>query len=65
MAGWMDTCRKISIVLSESMDRDLTRWERLRVRIHLVICDACTQFAQQLRILRKTSRALVDRASPQ
>lgn len=64
MAGWMDTCRKISIMLSEGMDRDLTPWERVRIRIHLFICEACTRFARQLRILRQASAALVDRTVP-
>jgi predicted anti-sigma-YlaC factor YlaD len=61
----MDTCRKIGIMLSEGMDRDLTPWERVRIRMHLIMCEACTQFGRQLRILRQASRALVDRPLPQ
>ncbi|HEY7840149.1 MAG TPA: zf-HC2 domain-containing protein [Gammaproteobacteria bacterium] len=61
MSGWKDTCRKISIMLSDGMDRELTSWERLRIRIHLFICEACSRFARQLRFLREASAALVDR----
>jgi hypothetical protein len=25
----------------------------LRIRLHLLLCDACTRFAQQLRFLRR------------
>jgi hypothetical protein len=34
-------------------DGDLPFWQRLRVRVHLLFCDACTRFERQMRFLRR------------
>jgi len=60
VVSWMDNCKKISRMMSDAMDRDLTPWERLRIRVHLLMCTGCAQFARQLQILRAVSRAFVD-----
>jgi len=35
-------------LLSESLDRKLTFWQRVNLRVHLVICGFCRNFAQDL-----------------
>lgn len=62
MVRWMDNCKKISKMMSDATDRDLTLWERLRIRVHILMCTGCSQFARQLQILRAVSRAFVDRS---
>jgi hypothetical protein len=45
-------CRHASQLLSQSMDRRLSFRQRMMLRFHLMMCDACTQFSRQLRVLR-------------
>jgi hypothetical protein len=50
------TCREVHRLVSEGMDRKLSIVERGRMRIHFVMCTACTRFDQQLDLLRKAVR---------
>lgn len=59
----MDSCKKISELISAGMDRDLTLTERLRLRFHLLLCRGCANFEQQLQSLRSMSRAFMERLS--
>ena len=49
------SCKEVSFKISESLDRDLTLRERLAVKIHLIMCKACQQMAQQMKLLRSTA----------
>lgn len=46
-------CRKASHLISLSMEKKLPFIERVGLRFHLLICDACTNFYRQLHLLRK------------
>jgi Putative zinc-finger len=48
----MLNCKQASHLLSQSMERKLPLWQRLSLRIHLMLCDACAQFSLQLETLR-------------
>lgn len=52
----MPTCKDVSILVSDAQDRRLTARECFQVRLHLLICIACRNFAQQLRLLRGAAR---------
>ena len=39
--------------MSEGLDRQLGWFERTRLHLHLGVCDACTNFNGQMRLLRK------------
>ena len=54
------TCKEAARLLSQSMDARLPLWQRVRLRLHLAICDACTNFSRQLRLLRRALRRLAD-----
>lgn len=54
----MPTCKEVHRLTSEGLDRDLTLVERLRMRLHLMICDACTNFTGQMRLIRRAMRRL-------
>ena len=45
-------------VLVIGNDRDLRTGERLRLRVHLFACDACTRFSHQLGLLRQAMHKL-------
>ena len=50
------TCREVHRLVSEGMDRDLSLVERTRMRLHLMVCDACTRFNGQMALLRQAMR---------
>ncbi len=50
------SCKEVSFLISESLDRSLSLRERLGVRIHLLMCRACQQMARQTRLLRDAAR---------
>jgi Putative zinc-finger len=52
------TCKEAHRLVSEGLDRDLSWFERLRLRLHLSICDACTNFKGQMTLLRQAMRKL-------
>jgi hypothetical protein len=53
----MASCKEASLLLSEAEDRRLTLVERLRLRAHLALCDACTRFAAQIAFLRRAMQS--------
>lgn len=42
--------------MSESMDRPLTRGERLALGLHRAICSYCRRFGRQMQLLRRLVR---------
>ena len=58
------TCKEASRLLSQGQDRPLGSGEWLRLRLHLLICDACANFSRQVDTLRRAVRALRERSGP-
>ena len=56
--GIKPTCREIHQLVSEAMDRPLTLTERVRMRLHLLVCDACTRFDGQMLLIRRAMQRL-------
>ncbi|MFA9215841.1 MAG: zf-HC2 domain-containing protein [Sphingomonadaceae bacterium] len=54
--GLKPTCREVHRLVSEGMDRELTLVERTRMRLHLMVCEACTRFNGQMGLLRRAVR---------
>jgi hypothetical protein len=46
-------CREASRLISQNADRRLPLAQRIQLRLHLLICDACTNFSRQVQFLRK------------
>jgi hypothetical protein len=57
-------CREASRKLSEAADRKLPLSDRITLRIHLGICDACTNFSKQLEFLRRAMQSYPGPDSP-
>ena len=49
----MLSCKEVTRLVSQGLDRELGFAERVKLRVHLAICDGCTNFRQQLDLLRK------------
>jgi len=47
------SCKEASKLISEGMDRRLSLAERITLRLHVGICDACTRFTSQVGFLRR------------
>ena len=48
----MLTCKQASRIISQSLDNPLSWSDRMKLKFHLFICDACTQFNKQMRLIK-------------
>jgi hypothetical protein len=49
----LPNCKQTHKLVSEGMDRRLTLAERTKMKLHLSICESCTNFNGQMQLLRK------------
>jgi len=54
------SCKEASHLVSQGLDRRLGLAERLALRLHLAICNGCSNFSKQVEFLRKAMRRLAD-----
>jgi len=50
----MQSCKEISQLISESLDRPLNWRERFSLWLHNLRCDMCSRYAKQLKFLNNT-----------
>ena len=50
------TCAESARLQSEGLDRELSRMERLGLRLHLLVCAWCRRYGQQIQLLRVALR---------
>jgi predicted anti-sigma-YlaC factor YlaD len=55
------TCKEVSRLVSEGLDRKLPLGEQLRLKAHLAICSGCRSLADRMAFLRRAVRKIVDR----
>lgn len=60
MIAWLK-CREAAKLASQRMDRRLSFGERVSLRVHLAICDGCTNFTNQIAFLRRAVERLGSR----
>ena len=48
----MISCKEATRLLSQAQDRPLSVAERVKLRLHLAVCVACTRFSRQLALMR-------------
>lgn len=56
----MLTCKEVTHLLSEGQDRKLTVGERVRLAMHLMICEGCSNFRKHMDFLRTACRRYID-----
>jgi hypothetical protein len=59
----MLSCKDASRLVSQGLDRNLGFGERIALRVHLAICDGCTNFKNQVAFLRRAVRQLESKTS--
>ncbi len=56
MNHWMFNCKEVTRMVSESLDRELPFYQRIGIRMHLLMCKLCSRYRRQLLLLRETIR---------
>jgi hypothetical protein len=56
MNHWIFNCKAVTRMVSESMDRKLPFYQRMGIRMHLLMCKLCFRYRRQLLFLRETIR---------
>lgn len=46
-------CREVTALVLAGEDRRLSWRERLGIRLHMVICEACPHFVRQVTLMRR------------
>jgi hypothetical protein len=49
------TCKEVTHLLLSGMDRRMPLGERLTVRLHMMICEACPKFQRQVQLMERAS----------
>jgi len=56
----MRSCRDISALVSQGLDKKLSLRERFSVWLHVMMCTRCRNFQTQSRFIRKAARRYTD-----
>ena len=60
----MLSCKQASELMSQEQDRRLSLAERLGLRLHVLICDACANYRRQMVVLRDACRRFGSGGTP-
>ena len=55
----MLSCKDATRLMSQALDRHLSPWQRLQLRLHLLFCLGCRRFERQVDFLRQACRRFV------
>jgi len=56
----MLSCKEVARLASESQDRSLRFGERLSMRLHLLLCNMCSRYVNQLKFLKQACAGAAD-----
>lgn len=56
----MRSCRDISALVSQGLDKKLSLRERFTVWLHVMMCTRCRNFQTQTQFIRKAARHYTD-----
>jgi hypothetical protein len=59
--GMLLNCKEATRLVSQGLDRRLGLFERVALRLHLLICEGCANFSRQLAFVRRALSSLADR----
>jgi hypothetical protein len=55
------SCKEVTRLVSDGLDRDLPPGEQLRLHAHFAICRGCQSIRDRMAFLRRAVRRLVER----
>ncbi len=47
----MLSCKDVTRLVSENLDRDLSLWRRIGLRLHVMMCKGCSAYRRQIESL--------------
>ena len=53
LAARLPDCKTITLLMSRSLDENISLWERLKMHLHKLMCRACSRYLTQIRFLRR------------
>lgn len=53
----MLNCKETTKLISESLDRKLSLWQKLNLRLHLTMCSICSGFRKSMVHLQQETRS--------
>lgn len=56
----MLSCKEVTEVCSQEMERPLVLREKVSLQAHLMMCSGCTNFRRQMRTLRQVMQAYAE-----
>lgn len=56
----MMSCKQMTHLISQGLDRELNRRESMSLKFHLMMCKGCTNFRDNMQFLRKACHGLAD-----
>lgn len=56
----MLSCKQVTELCSQELDRQLGLGERVSLKTHLMMCSGCSNYRRQLFTLREVARAYAD-----
>lgn len=59
----MLTCKETAQLVSEGLDRKLSLWQRMNLRLHLMMCGACSAYRRQVETLNRIVRRRFDESA--
>ena len=54
------SCKEVTRLISEGLDRDLSLAERAQLQVHLAICRGCRAVNDQMQFLRRAVKQLFE-----
>ncbi|MBA3246494.1 MAG: hypothetical protein H0T63_00260 [Pyrinomonadaceae bacterium] len=57
LARRLPTCKEIAPVMSESLERRLSARERVVLKLHLLVCEFCVRYLDQIILMHRALRA--------
>lgn len=59
----MLNCKQITQLISDGLDRKLSLWQRMNLRLHLMMCGACSAYSRQVTTLHRVIHWWFDESS--
>ncbi len=60
----MLSCKEVTRLISESMDRELPFGQRMALRMHLFMCKFCSRYRRQMVLIREAMRHYLEEIEP-
>ena len=54
----MMNCKQATSLMSQAQDRQLTLAERMKLKVHLIICNGCNNYNKQMHLIGEAMKRL-------